>query len=100
MKRLYPKIYTYENSGINKYGHNHDNIMKPSETFEGENSSLRKTFDSVQDGIAMSEPIAEEFTVAFRGKRYKQLKRLSEKSGSKLKVVIEALNLLDKAKNL
>lgn len=34
--------------------------MKPSEIFEGENSSLRKTFDSVQDGVAMSEPRTEE----------------------------------------
>ena len=32
--------------------------MKPSELFEGENSSLRKTFDSLKEDALMDEAIA------------------------------------------
>ena len=49
----------------------------------------------------LSDLINEKiYTATFSGKRYEQLERLSKKSGSKLKVIIEALNLLEKAKNL
>jgi len=52
----------------------------------------------------MNKKLKEEkrYTVIFVGKRYEQLERLSKKSKtiSKLKIIIEALNLLEKAKNL
>lgn len=42
----------------------------------------------------------KKYTVAFIGKRYSQLERLSKKSGSKLKVILLALDLLERAKNI
>ncbi len=42
----------------------------------------------------------KEYTVTLLGKRYEQLERLSEKCGSKLKVITKALDLLEEAKNL
>ena len=42
----------------------------------------------------------KEYTATFSGKRYEQLERLSEKCGSKLKVITRALDLLEDAKNL
>ena len=48
----------------------------------------------------MGKEKEKEYTVTFVGKRYEQLERLSKKSGSKLAVIIKALDLLEKAKNL
>ncbi len=42
----------------------------------------------------------KECTITFTGKRYEQLERLSKKRKSKLLVVIKALDLLEKAKNV
>jgi len=41
----------------------------------------------------------KEYTVTFFGKRYEQLKRLS-KGKSKLLVIVKAIDLLEKAKNI
>lgn len=42
----------------------------------------------------------EQYTVTFVGKRYQQLKRLSKNKKSFLVVIIQALDLLEKAKNV
>ena len=42
----------------------------------------------------------ETYTITFTGKRYEQLKRLSKKRKSKLYVITQALDLLEKAKNV
>jgi len=42
----------------------------------------------------------KQYTITFTGKRYEQLERLSVKRKSKLYIIIQALNLLEKAKNI
>ena len=42
----------------------------------------------------------KSYTVKFTGKRYEQLERLSKNRKSKLYVIIKALDLLEKAKNV
>jgi len=40
------------------------------------------------------------YTITFSGKRYEQLKRLSKNRKSMLYVITQALDLLEKAKNV
>ena len=42
----------------------------------------------------------EAYTIIFSGKRYEQLERLSKNRKSKMYVIIKALDLLERAKNV